>query len=161
MSALPTRMDAMTKFGAISSMWEMDEDARREAIIQRASRGAAKALRGGRRDVIVVAPTQTAETKPPRMPLPIYAPEGAPLWKRIVYEVAIKHNIPVILIMGNQRTRDVVAARHEVYYRLQQETNLSIAGVGRKMNRDHTTILAGMKAHLRRVAAQKAVEGDA
>lgn len=139
-----------------SSIWEMDEDARRTAVILRASKGASKTLRHGRRDVIAIDRTEASIPSAPFTSLPIHAPEAATTWKRILFEVAIKHNVPAVLIMGQQRTRYIVAARHEVYYRLAQETVLSIAGVGRKMGRDHTTIMAGMKAHLRRVAAQSA-----
>jgi len=152
MSGTAQRLPTVTKTGVVSSMWEMDEDARRLAFIKRASLGASKALRSGRRDVLIV------EDTPAPTLLPIHAPEGATTWKRILFEVAIKHNVPAILIMGRQRTRYIVAARHEVYYRLAQETIMSMAGVGRKMGRDHTSVLSGIKAHLRRAAAQAEVK---
>lgn len=129
------------------SIWNMPEDERRVAIAKRAANAARKAL--GRRDVIVITPTP-----PPQYPTPqIVVPMSGRKWKRILAEVAIEHGIPPALILGKQRQRLIMAARHHAMYRMSQETDMSLAEIGRNMGRDHTTVISGIKAHQRRQAA--------
>jgi hypothetical protein len=129
------------------SIWNMPEEDRRIAIARRAANGARKAL--GRRDVIVIAPTP-----PPQYPAPqIVVPMSGRKWKRILAEVAIEHGIPPVLILGKQRQRQIMAARHHAIYRMSQETDMSLAEIGRHMGRDHSTVISGIRAHQRRQAA--------
>ena len=77
---------------------------------------------------------------------------GALKWRDIVDEVCAKHNVSVTEICGEQRTRGVVAARYEVFYRLSKETGMSLAQIGRHVGeRDHTTVLYGVRKHLARM----------
>ena len=133
---------------AKASIWHMPEEDRRIAIAKRAALGAKNAL--GRRDVIVIVPTP-----PPHYPAPqIVIPISGRKWKRILAEVAIQHGIPPTLILGKQRQRQIMAARHHAMYRMSQETDMSLAEIGRQMGRDHTTVISGIRAHLRRLEAQ-------
>ncbi len=143
----PSRLDVKTRAGTISGMWEMEENERRIAIAKRAAKGAARTL--GRRDVLLI------ERTVPQYPVPqIVLPVSGRRWKRILAEVAIEHGIPPALILGKQRQRQIAAARHHAMYRISQETDMSMAEIGRHMGRDHTTVIAGVKAHRRRIAAQ-------
>src|SRR5690606_2839834 len=104
----PTRppQAVKTKHGIQSAIWEMNDDDRRTAVAKRASMGATRAL--GRRNYMRIEPTP-----PPIYPKPqIAVPVNALRWKRILYEVAIEHGIPVALILGQQRNVPVKTARH-------------------------------------------------
>lgn len=138
---------AKTKFGVISAMWEMDdEDARRRAIIRRAARGATRTL--GKRDMIIITPTV--------VPVQLTIPEGLPAWRRIILEVAIKHNVMPAEMLSAQRAYNLVAARHEVMYRLKTETTMSLPAIGKKLGKDHTTVLHGVRKHKARMEAANA-----
>lgn len=133
-----------------STIWHMDLDDRRIAIAEKARRGARRAL--GRRDYIKVEPTP-----PPVYPKPqIVVPAGVRVWLRIVYEVAIEHGIPVVLILGKQRQPLVVAARQHAMYRISMETPMSLSEIGRRMGRDHTTVIHSVAKHKERLAARSA-----
>ncbi|WP_323012917.1 helix-turn-helix domain-containing protein [Devosia sp.] len=127
------------------NIWDMSEDQRRAEIVKRAASGARRAL--GLRDYIRVEPTPK-----PIYPRPAVGPISLrlPTWRRILAEVAIAHGIPPILILGRQRRREIMAARHELMYRLSTETTMSLSAIGKKLDRDHTTVLSGIKAHKRR-----------
>jgi len=77
-------------------------------------------------------------------------PETMPLWRRIVIEVARKHGLTFVQLAGQQRFRKIVAARHECFWRLHNETTMSLPAIGRRLNRDHTTVLHGIKQHEKR-----------
>lgn len=101
-----------------------------------------------KRDVIVVA---SEPVKPPKF-APIIFP-AAP-WRDIVKEVCVKHGMTFAEIRGHCRARDIVAARHEVCYRLATETPLSLPAIGRRLGgKDHTTVLHGIRKHRERMAA--------
>lgn len=78
--------------------------------------------------------------------------------RTILCEVANKHEIPVPVMCGPSRNRAYVAARHEAMYRIHTEIeNMSLPMIGRLMgDRDHTTVLAGIKRHAARMKAGKA-----
>lgn len=131
-----------TKFGIIAQMWEMDdENARRRAIIRRASKGASRTLGTVKRDVIVIEPT------PP--PTPVFEmPAGAPAWKHILYETALKHRLRITEVISQQRSRPIVLARNEAAYRMKTETTMSLPAIGKRLGgRDHTTILHSIRRH--------------
>jgi hypothetical protein len=74
-----------------------------------------------------------------------------PVWKVIVHEVAKKHGVGFMEIVGAQRSRRIVAARHECCYRIAMETTMSLPMIGRRLGgRDHTTILHGLRMHAQR-----------
>jgi len=126
------------------SIWSMSEEDRRYEIRKKAAAGARRAL--GKRDFIAIEPTP-----PPQYPAPIATiPPGGRQWKRIVFEVAIEHGVPVVLILGKQRNTPIKLARHHAIYRIATETKMSLMEIGRCMNRDHTTIIAAIAAHKRR-----------
>lgn len=144
-----SRLDVKTRAGTISGMWEMDENERRIAIAKRASKGAARTL--GRRDVIrVEAPKVTL------LPDAVVIDPKLSSWRRIIFETAIKHTVPPKDITGPFRDRNIVAARHEVFWRMRNELNFSLCRIGQLVgDRDHTTVRSGILAHQRRQAAKQ------
>ena len=69
-------------------------------------------------------------------------------WKLIIREVCLKHSVKLNEIMSTRRRRNIVDARHEAFYRLKNETSLSLPQIGRMMGGfDHTTVLHGVKRH--------------
>lgn len=145
------RQPVKTKFGVISPMWEMDdEDARRRAIIRRASKGATRALGRERRDIIVIEPS------PAFVPVQLTIPEGIPAWRRIILETAIKHNLMPAEMLGAQRAPHLVKARHEVMYRLKTETTMSLPAIGKRIGKDHSTVIHGVRKHKARMEAENA-----
>lgn len=142
-----------TKHGVIAPMWEMDDvDARRRAIIRRAARGARRAL--GKRDVIVIEPT--APPQPMVVPITLVIPDNTQTWRRIILETAIKHNIMPAEMLSAQRAYKLVIARHEVMYRMKTETTMSLPAIGRRLGKDHTTVLHGVRRHIERMEAANA-----
>jgi len=65
-----------------------------------------------------------------------------PSYRKILSEVAFKHKIPYKTILGISRLKHISQARREFMFRCMEEiSNASYAGVGRYVNRDHTTVL--------------------
>ena len=73
-------------------------------------------------------------------------------WKQIALQVAAKHKVSLIDIRSPRRDRPTVRARHEAFWRMKQETRLSLPQIGRFMGgRDHTTVLHGIRKHEERM----------
>lgn len=73
----------------------------------------------------------------------------------IVAEVVAKHHITGAQIMGEGRARNVVTARHEAFWLCTQFTGCSLQQIGRFFgNRDHTTVLHGVRRHAARIAGE-------
>jgi len=66
-------------------------------------------------------------------------------FKIIMREVAIKHRIPVASLKINSRSRPLVDARQECFYRLRHELNMTMHQIGTAMNRDHSTVMHGIE----------------
>ncbi|HEX8418530.1 MAG TPA: hypothetical protein VF638_00800 [Sphingomonas sp.] len=58
---------------------------------------------------------------------------------------AANHGTIASALWGEDRSRASVLARREVWQRMKAD-GLSIAAIGRMTNRDHTTVLHGLKA---------------
>lgn len=78
-------------------------------------------------------------------------------WRIIVDQVAAKHNLTANDVRSARRAHEVVVARHECFYRLKNETTMSLPQIGRLMgNKDHTTVLHGIHRHEARIASGEA-----
>lgn len=66
-------------------------------------------------------------------------------FKTIMREVAIKHRIPVESFKIEKRSRPLVDARQECFYRLRYELNMTMHQIGTAMNRDHSTVMHGIQ----------------
>ncbi len=70
----------------------------------------------------------------------------------VIREVAIKHGLTMMEMVGAQRSRPLVRARQEAYYRCRRETLASLPMIGRYFgNRDHSTILKGAQKYAARL----------
>lgn len=67
-----------------------------------------------------------------------------------IRRVARAHGISPARILSRERTRDVCAARHEVYYRL-RALGMTYEGIGQMMRRDHGTVMYGCRKHARTI----------
>jgi chromosomal replication initiation ATPase DnaA len=77
----------------------------------------------------------------------------APLIAEIIAEVAKETGLTVALLVGDRRSRPIAAARHYAFWRAARETGASLAAIGRMFGeRDHTTILHGIRRHEERIA---------
>lgn len=75
-------------------------------------------------------------------------------WRHIVEEVIDKHGITFAQIVGRQRSRPLCAARFEAYFRLSEETSLSLPQIGRIMGgKDHTSVFHGIRKYRQRIEA--------
>ncbi len=67
------------------------------------------------------------------------------LWRLILREVAAKHGLTAAEILSARRDKTVVLARQETIWRLSKETSMSLPAIGKKMGRDHTTVLYSIR----------------
>lgn len=75
-----------------------------------------------------------------------------PQWKRIALEVCEKHHVSFTEITSRRRSKYVVIARHEAFWRCRNETPMSFPQIGARFGgRDHTTVLHGVWAHEQRM----------
>jgi len=75
-------------------------------------------------------------------------------WRAILREVAEKHGCAIDQITGPRRSKGVSRARQEAMYRMRMETPLSYPAIGARLgDRDHTTVIHGVKAHAKRANA--------
>lgn len=80
---------------------------------------------------------------------------GPPSWKFLLGLVALKHGVLMRDILGRGRTREIVAARHELMDMIYRHTNASTPQVGRYLGMDHTSVLYAIR---KRGVTQKLVE---
>lgn len=85
-------------------------------------------------------------------PLRFIRPGPAPSWREILSQVAQKHAVPADWILSPRRSAKIATARQEVMYRLYRETKFSLPAIGQRLDRDHTTVLWGIKQHEKRMA---------
>ena len=90
---------------------------------------------------------------PWRLPAP---PAPLPRVRDILAEVAQRRGLTAEAIVGRARApAALVAARQEVMARA-VASGRSLHAIGRELDRDHTTVLHGARAHARRVARAEA-----
>lgn len=75
--------------------------------------------------------------------------EYRPPWRIIAQEVSAKHKIPLKELQGDRRFKKYSNARREIFWRLRTELNMSLLDIARKMGKDHTTILHGLRVYVR------------
>lgn len=77
----------------------------------------------------------------------------AGLWSDILDQVSAKYGVTRAAINSDRRSSDIVPARYEAMYRMSKEAHMSSPAIGRRMgNKDHTTVLYGIKKHAERMA---------
>lgn len=72
-------------------------------------------------------------------------------WRLIVEKIAMRIDRPIEeFLKSKSRERNLTFARQEAYYLLRRQTNMSLPQIGKKFGKDHTTILSGYLAHIKR-----------
>lgn len=72
---------------------------------------------------------------------------------QIVRECADKHGVTLDAVLGPDRYKAVVLARHEAMYRIAEMRwpnggyRFSFPQIGQMFRRDHTTVMAGIRMH--------------
>lgn len=79
--------------------------------------------------------------------------------RQIAMEVCADHRVAFREILSDRRSRYIVLARHEIWWRCKNETMKSFPTIGRFFRRDHTTIMAGVRKHEERLANKKTEGG--
>lgn len=71
----------------------------------------------------------------------------------LVEQVAVRRGVLVDEICGLARTQSISRARQEAWWRLRHhpERNYSLEEIARIFGRHHTTVMAGVAAHARRL----------
>ena len=73
--------------------------------------------------------------------------------KKIIQEVGEVHGLTKNQIFSVSRKKHIIAARHEVMYRVRNEVGMSYIEMGIYFNKDHTTILNSVYKHSQRLKA--------
>lgn len=101
-----------------------------------------------------IKPSREPKARPfsPTRPKPKYVKPSIVVLKKhalaiIIEEVAAKHNLAVLDLYRDCRAIPLVNARHEAFYRAATETTIPYAAIGRFLNRDHTSVLHGIRRH--------------
>lgn len=147
---------ASASIGGVDSIWELEENQRRIAFARRAQRGARKAL--GLRDRLARRNPVPAPAGAQEAVLDAAHTPSMPNWLRIAAEVSERYNLSVKEMTSPSRSRRVVMARNEAFWRIREETTLSFPQIGMKFGRDHTTVLHGYRQHAKRLASHGGVE---
>lgn len=75
----------------------------------------------------------------------------------IMAEVAAKHGYSVLQMLTHRKLGPLARARHEAYWRAREETDLSYPQIGKAYNRDHTSIMHGIRMHEKRINQNQGV----
>jgi hypothetical protein len=139
------------------TIWETDNPARlRRQIATKAAKGAKARLR----EMEVGTYGEVAWPQyPPQPPAEYEHCEGAvppaPKTARgIARQVADKHKVGVNEILSRRRSHYIVLARQETYWRVRNETTLSLPQIGRFLGgKDHTSVLWGIRQYEKKLKA--------
>lgn len=71
-------------------------------------------------------------------------------WADLVEQVAIEDGVHAHLILGRSRLKSIVRARHHLWAAL-LGAGYSYPEIGAALSMDHSTVMAGLRAHARRV----------
>lgn len=74
--------------------------------------------------------------------------------RRIVAEVCAKYNLGPLDLVSERRSRRIAWPRQEAMWRASKETTASLPLIGRELgNRDHSTVIHGIRRHEQRIKA--------
>ena len=86
-----------------------------------------------------------------RLPRSVFA---RPQWKMIARQVCAKHGVDFDEVCSDRRIKRLVLIRHEIFYRLKVDLQMSYPQIAEKFNKDHTTILHGVRKHAARLSLE-------
>jgi hypothetical protein len=67
--------------------------------------------------------------------------------REIVKEVAEKHRLKENDLMTPSRRKNIIAARHEAFYRMRHELKMAFPRIAAYFMMDHTTVIHGVRKH--------------
>lgn len=107
---------------------------------------------------VVIAP----QPKPAAVP-PVHDVVNFPRseWRTILRETADKYDVTVEQMVGQSRKRQLIPARYEAAFRMSTEADMALPAIGRRLNRDHTTILHAIRRHMEMNPESGAVMSEA
>jgi chromosomal replication initiation ATPase DnaA len=71
--------------------------------------------------------------------------------EEILYQVLDETGLTKEQLLGRQKLNRIVEARHWLCWRLYRETTMSMTSVGNYLDRDHTSVLNGIRRHEERL----------
>lgn len=131
----------------------MQEQSHYREFRSRAQQARANLRAAGKHYVESKTPVAAPEPEPEPEPvveevLEIQGPPRRPGAREIMRQVCEKHGVTLLAIKSDRRQKFLVNARHEIFYRLVMETEMSLPAIGRLCgDRDHTTVLHGYRNH--------------
>jgi chromosomal replication initiation ATPase DnaA len=75
----------------------------------------------------------------------------APTMAKIAARVAADRRVSVAELKGSRRDAWLARARQEAMWLMRQEGRWTLPQIGRFLNRDHSTVIHGIRAHERRI----------
>jgi hypothetical protein len=78
--------------------------------------------------------------------------------KLIVREVCDAHGVSPQDVLRRLRRRYVANARQHIWFRIRYELGWSYSDIGRRFDRDHTTIMWGVARHAHRLIQERVYE---
>lgn len=85
---------------------------------------------------------------------PVSSDDVEPTLASILQEVALKHGTTVGHLKGHRKHKALVAARFEFYYRAVTETTKSMPVIGKAVNKDHSSVISGLKRTCKRLGLE-------
>jgi hypothetical protein len=73
-----------------------------------------------------------------------------PAWRILAKQICDEHGADFDEVCGDRRYQHLVLIRQEIFYRIRVELGMSYPEIGKRFNRDHTTILHGVRRHAKR-----------
>jgi hypothetical protein len=64
---------------------------------------------------------------------------------KILDEVSERHEISILDMRANRRSKEISLARHEFFWRCKNETLCSTLQIGGHLNKDHSSVVHGIK----------------
>ena len=101
------------------------------------------------------APTATMVVPDSETIIKLFEPKFSSPSNEIIYRVAQKHGVSVADLKGQCRKHMFVRARQEAAYEIREQRGLSLPQISKMLgDRDHTSILHGIKRHTAFLAKQ-------
>lgn len=86
-------------------------------------------------------------------------PPPRPTMRQIARRTAERHGVSLDDMMGLSRRPRIAQARQEAMHEIRQATTFSLPQIGRFFNRDHTTVIHGVRAHEQRMIERGEING--
>lgn len=79
-----------------------------------------------------------------------------PQWKLLAKGICAKYRVPFEEVTSESRHAHLVKIRQEIWYRIRVDIGMSYPEIGKRFNKDHSTILHGVRKHAERLSLELA-----